>query len=382
MADTYPYSSSTQVPLTPAPSSPPPSAPKRSSGKASSYFCGCFSGCLCGCLAAIILPFLIPALLIFSCGLLSDGDTFSMPTGDSQEVIRPGSGEKAIAVIPVQGVIGFYSQDNSFLDSARSGDANRILQSLRRIQESPEKYAAVILDMNTPGGEVVASDMIRRQLDRLPPDLPVVTCINSMGASGGYYIASGSDWIVANPMSLTGSVGVILRSMQYRELMDKLGLKPVVYRSGEYKDILSGSREATPGEQEYLAYMVKQDFQQFCQVVSRGRAAFFPTPEDVEKSLAGDGRPLLGVDAQKLGMVDQLGDFEDAVEEARKLGNCPDAPLVRLNGRSRFSALFSSLAGDANGTLTLNLPGLSPRGALPMGNRFYLLPQEAETLIP
>lgn len=379
MPDTYPYSSSSQVPFPPASSTPPPPPPKASSGKAGSYFCGC----LCGCLFSLILPSLLLTFCVVSCALLfPKGETFPVPGGDSQEVIRPGAGDKAIAVIPIQGVIGFYSQESSFLDTSRSGDASRILQALRRIQESPEDYAAVILDMNTPGGEVVASDMIRRQLDRLPPDLPVVTCIRSLGASGGYYIASGSDWIVANPMSLTGSVGVILHSMEYRGLMDKLGLKPVVYRSGEFKDILSGSREATPQEQEYLTYMVRQDFQHFCQVVSQGRPSFFPTPEDVEKSLAGDGRPLLGSDALKLGMLDQLGDFEDAVEEARKLGNCPNAPLVRLSGRSRLSSLFSSLAPLPQGTLTVNLPGLSPQGALPMGHRFYLLPQEGETLIP
>lgn len=380
MADSYPYSSSTQVPLPPNPPAPPPPPPKASSGKATCFF----SGCLCGCLFSLLLPSLLVCLCAFSCAMLfqDSAPLASIPGSDTQEVLRPGTGTKAIAVIPIQGVIGFYTQDNTFLDSTRSGDASRILHALRQIQESPEEYAAVILDMNTPGGEVVASDMIRRQLDRLPPELPVVTCIHSMGASGGYYIASGSDWIVANPMTLTGSVGVIIHSIQYRGLMDKVGIKPVVYRSGEFKDILSGSREATEEEQAYLTYMVKEDFQQFCQVVSRGRPSFFPTPQDVAKSPAGDGRPLLGSDALELGLLDQLGDFEDAVEEARKLGNCPDAPLVRLGGRSRLSAFFSSVAGGGNGSLTLNLPGLSPQGTLPMGNRFYLLPQEAETLIP
>ena len=357
---------------------PPPPAPGQGF---SSKFGGCLVGCACGCLFSLLFPFLLVVLSAFSCTrLLNDSPQtlLSDCTSAPQEILREGAGKRAIAVIPVQGVIGFHSGGNSFLDSPRPGDANRIVQALQQVADSPERYGAVILDMNTPGGEVVASDAVRRQLDRLPQEIPVVTCIRSLGASGGYYIASGSDWIVANPMSLTGSVGVIIRSMEYGPLLEKLGVRPVVYRSGEFKDILGGYRQATPQEQAYMQAMVDTDFRHFCAVVSQGRPKAFPTPESVAESPAGDGRPLLGEAALELGMVDQLGDFEDAVAKARELGDCPDAPLVRLGTRSPFSALFSSLPAPAQGSLSVSLPGMpAPQGPLPLGTRFYLLPQDA-----
>ena len=159
---------------------PPPPPPRQGF---SSKFGGCLVGCACGCLFSLLFPFLLVVVLsAFSCTrLLNDSPQtlLSDCTSAPQEILREGAGKRAIAVIPVQGVIGFHSGGNSFLDSPRPGDANRIVQALQQVADSPERYGAVILDMNTPGGEVVASDAVRRQLDRLPQEIPVVTCMVS-----------------------------------------------------------------------------------------------------------------------------------------------------------------------------------------------------------
>lgn len=328
-------------------------------------------GCLGGILLAIMAPVLLLGGCVYSCGRALDGmDTGSLLQSTNilnSEVIREGEGEEKIAVLSISGVIGYYPE-SAFFDAPRSGNAARLQEELRKIQESGE-YSALVLDMNTPGGEVVACDQIRTQLDRLT--IPVVTCMRSMAASGGYYIASGSDVIVANPMTLTGSIGVILQSVEYKELLEKIGVKSVVYRSGDFKDILSGAREATPEEKEYLQKMVTQDFHHFCEVVSRGRAKRFPTPEDVAKSPAGDGRPISGDDALTLGLVDALGDFEDALEIAKSLGKCPDASVVRVGSQNTLRALFENYSNLPHKNASLTLPGM-PQGALPQGERFYL----------
>ncbi len=328
-------------------------------------------GCLVGILLAILAPVLLLGGCVYSCGRALDGvDTGSLLQSTSilnSEVIREGEGEEKIAVLSISGVIGYYPE-SAFFDAPRSGNAARLQEELRKIQESGE-YSALVLDMNTPGGEVVACDQIRTQLDRLT--IPVVTCMRSMATSGGYYIASGSDVIVANPMTLTGSIGVILQSVEYKELLEKLGVKSVVYRSGDFKDILSGAREATPEEKEYLQKMVTQDFHHFCEVVSRGRAKRFPTPEDVAKSPAGDGRPISGDDALTLGLVDALGDFEDALEIAKSLGKCPDASVVRVGSQNTLRAFFENYSNLPHKNASITLPGM-PQGALPAGERFYL----------
>ncbi|MCQ2397418.1 MAG: S49 family peptidase, partial [Lentisphaeria bacterium] len=165
-------------------------------------------GCLCGCCVAIILPFILLFLSIASCGsLISKTSKQNLITdiNTNANVIREGSGDKKIAVINISGVIGHYPA--SVFSDNTPGDAGRILKEIRQVAKD-SSYGALLLDMNTPGGEVVAGDEIRSAIDEL--EIPVVTCMHSMGASGGYYIASGSDWIVANAMTLTGSIGVIM----------------------------------------------------------------------------------------------------------------------------------------------------------------------------
>jgi len=327
---------------------------------------GFLPGCLCGCAIAALLPvvFFIGLIVLFAC----DNDATSITNKNSGAIIREGSGDQKVAVISINGIIGHFGNDSIFSETL-GGDASRIIKELRKVSED-DGYAAVILDMNTPGGEVVAGDEVRKELDKL--DIPVVTCMHSMAASGGYYIASGSDWIVANPMTLTGSIGVIMSGLQYKGLLDKIGVKPMVYRSGAFKDIGNGAREATPEEEAYLNGMIQEDFMHFCQVVSNGRKEFYPTAEDVAKSEAGDGRPISGENALRLHLIDELGDFDAAVAKARELGHCPDAPVVNVTAKNPFDRFFASMLAPKPANAKIQVEGLPTAKTLPMGNRFYL----------
>ncbi len=357
----------------PAPEPPPPQPPMNQIPQKPSFASrtqNFMLGCLAGILFAVLAPMFLLGFCVYSCGRAlesTDPATLLQSTGLGGEVIREGEGLEKIAVLTIFGIIGYYPE-SAFFETPRGGNAARIREQLRKIEESGE-YSALILDMNTPGGEVVACDQIRTQLDRL--SIPVVACMRSMAASGGYYIASGCDAIVANPMTLTGSIGVILQGLEYKGLMEKIGVKSVVYRSGDFKDILSGAREATPEEKEYLQKMVAQDFHHFCEAVSRGRVKQFPTPEDVAESPAGDGRPVSGDEALALGLVDVLGDFEDALEIAKGLGKCPDASVVRIGSQKTLRALFENLSQLPAKQASITLPGM-PQAALPQGERFYL----------
>ena len=284
----------------------------------------------------------------------------------SKTIIESSQGTAGyVAVINVVGIIQY--SDRYDLASAR-----RLVVELTAAREDPD-VVAIVLDMNTPGGEVVASDEILNQV-RLcrKAGKPVVTCMRSMGASGGYFIASGSDWIVANRLTFTGSIGVIIQSMQIKGLLDKIGIQPETYRSGNMKDMLSPTRERTEQETAYIQQMIDASFHEFCQVVADGREAF-QTAEDVKNSPFGDGRVVSGVDALNYGLVDQLGYFSDAIAKAKELGHCPGAGVSRFTRSFDFWDFFLSSSQSRLNPLgsvaERTIPAIKP------GCLYYLAPE-------
>ncbi len=258
-----------------------------------------------------------------------------------RESFVPGAGSSTcsqkVAVINIQGMI--------LPDGGRGfAGSGRIVAELTEAYEDDD-VVAVILDMNTPGGDVTASDEIYRAVRRCHEAKPVVTCMRSMGASGGYYVAAGSDWIIANQHTLTGSIGVIMNSLNYAELLDRWGLKVVTIKSGQMKDMLSGSRPASEGEREYMQKLVDETFHEFVAIVAEGRSAF----PDVDAVLAADfadGRVLRGPDALAAGLVDQLGYFTDAVDKAQELAGTHDVKLVSYRRRSSLGEFLLDLSAN------------------------------------
>jgi protease-4 len=273
------------------------------------------------------------------------------------------SGAGKIAVIPVQGVI--YTDDQTEWGTSMVDDIKNALQTALE----DDSVKAVVLAVNSPGGEVTAADIIYHEVLKVQKEKPVVVAMTSLGASGAYYIACAADWIVANETTFTGSIGVIIQSLNYEGLFDKVGLNAVVFKSGKFKDMLSGSRPITPEEQAYVEGMVMQVYDRFLGIVSRSRNL----PSDALRDTFADGRIITGKDAKEAGLVDQLGYVEDAYDKARALADAPDAGVIRYQSGINFQRLLRWLGAGAGSKVQLQLEG-APRFRLQPGQA-YLLPE-------
>lgn len=257
-----------------------------------------------------------------------------------------------IAVVRIDGMISDAGKSTPF--GAGSGGP-RLLEELRALA-ADDSVKAVVLRINSPGGSASTSQEIGDQIDLIRKNgKAVVTSMGEIAASGGYWIAAKSDQIVANPATLTGSIGVIMEFAQLTELYNKIGYESRVIKSGPHKDIGSSAREITPEEYKILQSMIDDIYEQFIDVVAAGRKM---TREQV-KALA-DGRIFTGRQAKEAGLVDRLGNYYDAIEVARQLAGIQGQPEIREYGRkSTLEQLLSDLPGTmGNNTLPAGLqPG-------------------------
>jgi len=209
------------------------------------------------------------------------------------------SGEGVVGVIEVTGPIQ---------------DARNVIAELKRFRED-ETVKAVVIRIDSPGGAVGPSQEIYRETRKTLKKKKVVASMGSVAASGGYYIAAGAGKIVANPGTITGSIGVIMGFANYEELLKKIGLVPIVVKSGEYKDMGSPVRKMTVGERKILKDFAAKIHRQFIQDIVDGRGM-----DLVQVEALADGRIFTGEESKTLGLVDRLGNLEDAIEWAGRLG--------------------------------------------------------------
>jgi len=172
---------------------------------------------------------------------------------------------------------------------------------------------AIILRIDSPGGGVGPSQEIYREVRRTIKAKRVIVSMGSLAASGGYYVAAAADKIVASPGTITGSIGVIMQFVQLKELLKKIGVGLEVLKSGEFKDVGSPHREMSEREKELLQELIFDIQDQFVKAVAEGRNL---SVEEVEE--IADGRVFSGAKAKELGLVDVLGNFQDAVDLAKK----------------------------------------------------------------
>ena len=303
-------------------------------------------------------------------GSLFDGATTTVTKGTdsriNEEVVvraRMGS-KKKIAVIDVKGVI--------MAQASFDGASTKRISAELKVAREDNSVVAVILDMNTPGGEVTASDEIHRAVLKVrEAGKPVVTCMHALGASGGYLVAAGTDYIVASRLTMTGSVGVILGTLNYNGLFEKIGLQSEIYKSGEMKDFLHGGRMRTEAEKVIMKQMIDANFREFAQIIADGRSRY-ATAGDVLAAQFADGRVLTGGQALEAGLVDELGYFENAVVKAKELAKAPDAKVVHYRRTIRFSDFFFSMQGAK----VQGLSGLLPLEArvIKPGRMYYVMP--------
>lgn len=291
-----------------------------------------------------------------------------------------------VAVLDIRGMIA-----GDGLRLGQSGLVDEVEDQLERIAND-EAVKAVILRVNSPGGEVLASDQIYTALRRFQTntDLPIVTSMGSLAASGGYYVSAPSRWIVAHPLTLTGSIGVIFHGYNYRGLMDKVGVRPDIVKSGELKDMFSGEHlpgEESPEEKMILKQLIAESFSRFKQVIREGRdeAARRNDAEQVTggRRLAADweqyadGRILSGSQALELGLVDELGSFDTAFGRARSLAGIQDANLVTYETPPRFGDFLQLLGTSRSERISVNLEGFNPVSRLAQGRLYFLSPLHA-----
>ncbi|WP_072619519.1 signal peptide peptidase SppA [Spirulina major] len=182
----------------------------------------------------------------------------------------------------------------------------RVLKALKTVED--EKYPALLLRIDSPGGTVGDSQEIYHALKQIRSQgVKVIASFGNISASGGVYIGVGADHIVANPGTITGSIGVILRGNNLERLLDKIGVSFKTVKSGPYKDILAFDRESTPEEMQILQDLIDTSYQQFVMTVAEGRNL----DAEVVRSFA-DGRVFTGQQALELGLVDRLGTEEEA----------------------------------------------------------------------
>ncbi len=255
---------------------------------------------------------------------------------ESELVASEGRTKNKIAVIDLRGIISYDME--GYLGDTMVDD---IVLRLRQAR-ADQNVKAIVLRVDSPGGEVNASDVLYTELKRVRDGdskrgpIPVVCHFMSVAASGAYYAAMGTSYIVANEMTITGSVGVIMQSLEYRGLFDKIGLQMHTFKSGKFKDLLSGSRALTQEEIDYVQKFVMETYDKFAGIVARERNL------DIEALKKGpaDGRILSGPQALNLRFVDQLGYFEDALEKAKELAGIKQAKVIRYEAPISLARLF------------------------------------------
>ena len=261
---------------------------------------------------------------------------------------------EAIGVIYVEGVItGARGEGSIFGTGVASGPS--LMEQLREAGED-DGVKAVLLRINSPGGSAAASQEVGNEIDRLRKQgKTVVASMGDVAASGGYWIAAKADKIIADPATMTGSIGVIMETQNMQELFDKIGITPETIKSGPHKDMGSPNRPLTPEERAIMQQMVDDIYQQFVDVVAEGRKM------KREKVLElADGRIFTGRQAKEQGLVDELGNYYDAVKLTGDLAGIEGEPVIREFG---YTSPFEKFLSGVNIPLTpgSDFLGLSPR---------------------
>jgi len=235
-----------------------------------------------------------------------------------------------IVEINLSGVIGFDGDDSGYGNGMVADLKNQLDQAVH-----DKQVKAIVLRINSPGGEVVASDAIYRALADVRDDtnrpMKIVSCIETVGASGAYYAAMGTDYIVANELSITASIGVIMETLNFgpfedkESLMHKIGVRSYVFKSGKLKDILNPTRAPTDEETKLVNDLIMEVYGKFVGIVADERAL------DVNELKNGfaDGRIMSGKQALEANLVDELGYFEDAVDAAKDQAGIKKAKVVQ-----------------------------------------------------
>jgi protease-4 len=266
-----------------------------------------------------------------------------------------------IALITMRGLISSSIPGN--VSETMVDDMCLALEQARQ----DNRVKAIVLEIDSPGGEVTAADQIYNAVTKARARKPVVIYMDSLAASGGYYVACGGKYLMANETTITGSIGVIIQTLNYEQLFNKIGLASVVFKSGKFKDILNGARPMTPEERDLIQSFVMQTYDKFLSIVSKERRL----PADMLRNTIADGRILSGKDALNAKLIDGLGQIDDAYAKAKQLGNAPDATVVKYGPPFSLFRFFRAFGQVGDSKIELELPKqLVPK--LESGRAYFL----------
>lgn len=300
-------------------------------------------------IASIFIFFMAFSLIA---GLLSIDKAPGLKTSTINETLISESIANAkIVIAPISGIILADNQTQALL-SAESMITPNLIREILNNAESDTDVKAIVFDINSPGGSPVASDRIFEQIQNFKNEtqIPVVFLMGDMAASGGYYIASAADYIVANPSTLTGSIGVIMETYNLEELYKKIGVAKNTFKQGEYKDILNEARPITEEEQKIIDSLNENTYNLFISRVASGRNK----PEEEIRTLA-NGRIYSGSQAKDVGLVDSLGNLDEAIYQAKSLANIDDYQVVEYSSGSVLSQFLYGVKSSIFSDLLTNL---------------------------
>jgi protease-4 len=232
-----------------------------------------------------------------------------------------------------------------------------------KLYEEDEDVKALVLRIDSPGGTVVAAQEIYEEIKKLRENKVVLASMGNVAASGGYYVASATEEIVANPGTLTGSIGVISEYPNIEELMKKVGLRSEVMKSGRFKDLGNPTREMTEEERQVLQDLIDNIHRQFIRDVALGRGR---TVEEIEP--LADGRIFTGEQAKENGLVDRLGNFQDALDRAAELAGIEGKPVIIYPEEKRkkiWEYLVQSIAEVMGSVLRSTFEQMAPMSFQP-----------------
>ncbi len=311
----------------------------------------------------LVLSLCLNGLLIAGLAVMLEppGGPTERPRYQEQRIAGDEHSKEKIVVLDLAGVI--LSEP-----MMRYGDsmADEFIAKLKQARED-EHVAAIVIRVDSPGGEVTASDVLYHEIAQTRAIKPVVIYMQSLAASGGYYAAMGGTYVVAHELTLTGSIGVLMETVNATSLLDKIGVRLVVFKSGQFKDLLNPGREITPAEMQLVQGMVNETYEKFLSVVASERKL---APAVLRDGLA-DGRVISGAQAKAAGLVDELGYLDDAIDAALEFAAISEAQVVQYDRPVSFSDLFR-MFGQSRAEPTVRLELGAPIARLTPGKLYFL----------
>lgn len=312
---------------------PPPPAP-RNPGRS-------WAGLIFGSLATLIFTgsLLLNAIWLISAALSSDESPVH------EHTILSGNSSEKIAVVPVNGII--------------LGKSAEQFDTLLSHVDKESDIKALVVEVDTPGGDVSSSDEMYHRLAKFKSDhnIPVVISMKGLATSGGYYLSCAADYIYAEPTTLTANIGVLMPRYNLSELADKWGVHDTTLKStgSPYKDAGSMLKPENPRDTQYMQSLIDQMYSQFKSVVSTGRGAQIKSKNKTVDALA-DGRALTSNEALSSGLIDQIGYPTDAYQYAAKTANLTNPTIIRYEERPSLSSLLTSQSSLSPRTASITLP--------------------------